>query len=288
MKAKTEELLYVLLWTCDMMVRPTFRNLTDSFESWSYRRGLHLQLARLERRKLIESQRESRSDRAYRLTDAGRLHALGGRDPEACWSRPWDGRWRLVLFDYPRAKDTVRDNLRRYLRQRGFGHLQNSVWITPDPLTSERAVFSGGKADVESLILLEARPAAGETDDEIVVGAWDFSAINRCYEAHLAVLEAFPSDKPTAPASTLQRWYRQEQAAWIQAVSKDPLLPEQLLPRGYLGRKAWRTRLQVLGKFAAQACRFAPANEGKEQHQYVTPGRETFSGPHRRAAAAML
>ena len=55
MKAKTEELLYLLLWTCERLVRPTFRNLTDSFESWVYRNGFNRQLAELERRKLVES-----------------------------------------------------------------------------------------------------------------------------------------------------------------------------------------------------------------------------------------
>jgi hypothetical protein len=30
MRSKSEELLYLLLWACDMVRRPTFRNLTDS------------------------------------------------------------------------------------------------------------------------------------------------------------------------------------------------------------------------------------------------------------------
>jgi hypothetical protein len=29
MRSKSEELLYLLLWACDMVRRPTFRNLTD-------------------------------------------------------------------------------------------------------------------------------------------------------------------------------------------------------------------------------------------------------------------
>jgi len=37
---------------------------------------------------------------------------------------------------------------------------QNSVWITPDPLTEERQILGGGKIRVESLLLLEARPCA--------------------------------------------------------------------------------------------------------------------------------
>ena len=60
----------------------------------------------------------------------------------------------------PRASSTGqnarRERLRRYLRDKGFGCLQNSVWITPDPLAEERQVLGGGKIDVESLLLLEA------------------------------------------------------------------------------------------------------------------------------------
>ena len=42
-------------------------------------------------------------------------------------------------------------------------------------------MLSGHRVNVESLILLEARPYAGETDEEIVAGAWDFAEINRRY-----------------------------------------------------------------------------------------------------------
>ena len=114
-KAKTEELLYLVLWACETLSRPTWRNLTESFEGWAYRRGLLRQLQRLEKQQLLERQADPR-DRLHRLTEAGRLQALGGRDPEASWKRHWDGRWRLVLFDVPEARSSARNKLRRYLQ----------------------------------------------------------------------------------------------------------------------------------------------------------------------------
>jgi phenylacetic acid degradation operon negative regulatory protein len=251
MKPKTEELLYMLLWTCDMLTRPTFRNLTDSFESWAYRNGFLQQLARLEQQTLIVSQGETRSDRAYRLTSEGRLQALGGRDPEERWGRRWDGKWRLVLFDFPQAEAKLRDRLRRHLRDRGFGYLQNSVWITPDSLGEERQLVADGSVAVESLIFLEARPAAGETDAEIVGGAWDFERINRLYNDYLSLLENPPAEAlDVAAAKAIQRWCRVERLAWLEAVSQDPLLPDRLLPAGYIGKRVWRTRTKVLGELA--------------------------------------
>src|SRR6266567_6857187 len=92
-KPKTKELLYLLLWACDMAGRPTFRNLTDSFESWAYRNGFDRELASLEKGQFLETQEDSTGDRVHRLTAAARLLALGGRDPVACWKRRWDGKW---------------------------------------------------------------------------------------------------------------------------------------------------------------------------------------------------
>jgi phenylacetic acid degradation operon negative regulatory protein len=253
MQATTEELLYVLLWTCDMVRRPTFRNLTDSFEAWAYCKGLRRQLADLERKQILESRssegsRIESAARVHRLTEAGRLHALGGRDPEACWQRQWDGKWRLVLFDLPAAEGTARNRLRNMLRQHGFGWLQNSVWVSPHPLPDQQAVLAGARVNVESMLLLEARPSAGETDEEIVSGAWDFEQIADLYIHYLKVLAARPKGRlrDADAAETLRKWMAQERDAWLEAMSVDPLLPERLLPQGYLGQKAWRSRTSVL------------------------------------------
>ena len=65
-----------------------------------------------------------------------------------------------MIFDVPTGQNAQRERLRRYLRDKGFGYLQNSVWIAADPLAEERQILGGGKINVESLILLEARPCA--------------------------------------------------------------------------------------------------------------------------------
>jgi len=251
---KTEELLYLLLWSADVLMRPTFRNLTDSYESWAYRNGLSRQLATLQQLRLLERDTKASGDRLYRLTEQGRLHALGGRDPEVQWSRHWDGRWRIVLFDVPMEQHVHRGRLRRYLRARGFGCLQGSVWITPNPVHGEREILTGGKINVESLVLLEARPCSGESDAEIAAGAWDFGAINSHYARHLKLLDQRPdgSLRDTAAAKALQRWAADERAAWHAAAEMDPLLPKCLLPPGYLGCRAWQRRIEVLHQAGQQ------------------------------------
>jgi DNA-binding transcriptional regulator PaaX len=254
MKPKTEEFLNLLLWSAEQLLRPTFRNLTDSYESWAYRNGLFRQVATLERQQLVERDPTALDDRMYRLTWQGRLQALGGRDPQARWSRQWDGRWRIAAFDVPVARNSDRVWLLRYLREKGFGYLQNSVWITPDPLEDERQILAGGKINVESLILLEARPIAGESDMQIVAGAWDFASINRRYVGHMRVLDERPGGtlRTEVSAKAVLHWAAAERQAWLHAVGSDPLLPERLLPPDYVGQQAWRRRIDVLRKAGRQ------------------------------------
>src|SRR5664280_1246824 len=112
MKGKTEELLYLLLWGAEKLTRPSFRNLTDSYESWAYRNGLLREASRLQQQGYLEKHLLLPNDRVYRLTALGRIHALGGRDPVSQWSRDWDGLWRLVLFDIPIKQNSHRNRLR--------------------------------------------------------------------------------------------------------------------------------------------------------------------------------
>ncbi len=251
----------MLLWTGDMFMRPTFRNLTDSFEGWAYRNGFDRQIQRLERGALIERKVAENGDRLYRLSEAGLAAALGGRgDPTLRWDRRWDGKWRLVLFDVPESRSVERNKIRRHLQQRGFGCLQNSVWITPDPVAEERKLLAGGPVDPASLVLLEARPCAGESDADLVAAAWDLDEINRLYGSHQEILERFPRTRMDggAAAAALHRWLREERAAWEAAMSYDPLLPRELWPEGYEGRKSWNRRNAIMEEAGNRMRSFKP------------------------------
>jgi len=205
-------------------------------------------MPKLQRRKFIERSPASSDGRVLRLTQEGRLHALGGRDPQQLWARHWDQRWRLVIFDVPMGKDSARRKLRRYLRHRHFGYLQNSVWISPDPLVTERKVLAGAANDVETLVLMEAHPCGGESNAQIAAGVWDFKRINEQYSRYLEILRRRPTGAlhGEPAARSLQLWARNERDAWLAAIDFDPLLPQCLWPKGYLGRKAWDARVEVL------------------------------------------
>ena len=160
----------------------------------------------------------------------------------------------MVVFDIPITHNTHRKRLRRHLYNRHFGCLQDSLWISPDSLSSERELLTSGEINVESLILMEGKPCAGESDSQLVAGAWNWEQINKRYEEHLKVLEQRPGGtlNSRATAQVMLRWAAVERASWLQAVAPDPLLPECLLPAGYRGCEAWERRVEALGMASRQ------------------------------------
>lgn len=235
------------MWASGIFALPTYRQFEESFDDWLRREGLERRFVELRKKGMLEKPAADASAvrRIHRLTENGRIAVQGGRDPEACWKRPWDGRWRVVLFDVPASKTALRYQLWRFLRLHHFGYLQNSVWITPDPVDAMRERIGTEKARVGALTLLEARPCGGETDADIVAEAWDFPAINRLYRQHLLVLGQMPKIKSGLTA--WRQWVGRERKAWQQALKADPLLPDALLPAGYLGKQAWGKRRRLLG-----------------------------------------
>lgn len=46
-------------------------------------------------------------------------------------SKPWDGKWRIVIFDVPVVKNRSRVAFAEKLRELGFAMIQKSVWVCP-------------------------------------------------------------------------------------------------------------------------------------------------------------
>ena len=82
---------------------------------------------------LIEFER--REGKSYaRITPAGK-RVLAFEEQKTALNnkkkRQWDKRWRVIIFDIPEKRRRTRDRLRITMRELGFAHLQDSVWVYP-------------------------------------------------------------------------------------------------------------------------------------------------------------
>lgn len=238
---KSNDWLGLFLWGLDIFINPNTQTLLESFESWNYRNRLRFELNQLRRSGMVEC-RGTQDQSNWRLAEHGRLAALGGIDPESRWSRTWDGRWRLLMFDLPERQQRLRVTLWRWLRRERFGYLQQSVWTIPDKINGTSIPLRQLKLTPESLTVIEGAPAPPDTNDGIVQSAWDFSLINHNYKMAIELAIAGRKFARGGKPVEMRRWLGDERATWMKAIACDPLLPEALLPEDYLGQRAFHER----------------------------------------------
>ncbi|MDO8624117.1 MAG: CRISPR-associated endonuclease Cas2 [bacterium] len=75
---------------------------------------------------------EERGKRYARITEKGtRMLQMEIQRGGTTKKRRWDRRWRVVIFDIPERRKSVRSRLRRFMDEYGFVRLQDSVWVYP-------------------------------------------------------------------------------------------------------------------------------------------------------------
>jgi phenylacetic acid degradation operon negative regulatory protein len=261
MRARTQLLLHHLSWNLGKIMRPTWRNVDRSFESWAYGNGLLRQIQRLEAQALLESRRDPKTGkRVIRLTEKGLRSCTGALDPEQRWARSWDHKWRMVLFDLPEIDRRQRRKLRTELLQAHFGCLQRSVWISPDSLDEAARNIKSLVVSAGSLLLIEGIPCGGETPADLVKAAWDFQRIRDAWlelDRHLAKPPDLSSNQPQR---VFQQWSLREQTLVARCLRLDPLLPTKLLPSDYPGRKVWQKRRKTIDSLLKHASAVQPAS----------------------------
>ena len=86
-----------------------------------------------------------------RLTDKGEQFLRISEAKSYALKRPnrWDKKWRILVFDIPEYRHSLRDKIRNILGSIGFIRLQNSVWVYPydceDFITLLKADLKVGK-----------------------------------------------------------------------------------------------------------------------------------------------
>ena len=75
---------------------------------------------------------EKGGKRYARITEKGKhMLDLETARMQVVKKKRWDRRWRLVIFDIPERRRSVRIRLRKFMASCGFERLQDSVWTYP-------------------------------------------------------------------------------------------------------------------------------------------------------------
>jgi phenylacetic acid degradation operon negative regulatory protein len=193
-------------------------------------------MTRLRRDGWFETERQGR-ETVYRLSEAGWRLLDEGRDrifqyPESSWS----GKWSMVLLRFPESHRAARDESRRALSWLGYGQLTASTWMSPhDTLESVERALAGSPAI--SLDLLSCESRGLEHDRSIALRCWELTALNDDYAEFLRKYEEIgdlSGLETLALRVQLTNDYR-------HFPFRDPDLPDELVPDGWLGHRAHAT-----------------------------------------------
>jgi DNA-binding transcriptional regulator PaaX len=179
----------------------------------------------------------------HSITKAGQEAAYDSLEPEREWGSVWDGKWRTISFDLPANARRERRQLDEWLRKRRFGRLQGSVWITHRPIDDWTEQLERRRVDPNAAIFLEGEIVGRLRPSKVASKAWNFDSINEYYRSYLE-FAALDSQRVVGAVDAAD-WLGTESAAWNRAFKRDPFLPDALLPSGYLGKQAAKTRRKL-------------------------------------------
>lgn len=120
-----------------------------------------------------------KNNKAYlRLTTIGknRVH----RDfPLTGFSRKWNKKWVILIFDIEEKLRRLRNTLRNKLKNIGFGMLQQSVWITPLPIAKDMMEFISNNNLKEYVFILEVSSVLLGDPKELARRVWHLDDLDK-------------------------------------------------------------------------------------------------------------
>jgi len=93
------------------------------------------------------------------------------------FSRKWNRKWVILIFDIDEKQRKLRNVLRNKLKNIGFGMLQQSVWITPLPIVGEMSEFIDSNNLREYVFVLEVSSLLLGNSKELATRVWGLNKV---------------------------------------------------------------------------------------------------------------
>lgn len=189
---------------------------------------------------------QKRGEPYLRLTSKGSRRIVDDIPVAQLAKRPWDGRWRMVIFDIEEREKRLRDSFRRKLVSLGFGQWQKSVYITPHDVADEvRRYLESNKLTPYCAVLIASRADLGD-DKALARRVWQLDDLGERYVDLVDHCESVEDELKKGQVdekeiTTLWDEYK-------ELLFDDPSLPIELLPDGWPAGEAHNSFSQLWSK----------------------------------------
>ncbi len=161
----------------------------------------------------------------FRLTAVGKNNVVRDFPLLFLRNKKWDKKWRVVIYDVAEVSRTVRENLRRKLKELGFGMIQESVWVSPHDFLEDLYEYLETKKLTKMIYVFETTRLVGGEINELANKIWKLEELNEKYKKLLEKISHTTYDG------------RNIKCAYLQLLLIDPHLPKELLPKDWAAEK---------------------------------------------------
>ncbi|WP_030671628.1 DNA-binding transcriptional regulator [Streptomyces sp. NRRL B-1347] len=216
--------------------------------------GMSDQQVRLCVKRLVGEGRFTHEGRGRKAVLRAVADATGSLAPDAAYVRhayrqdqglaPWDGTWHLFAFAVPESRRAARDTLRDTLLHLGAAPVQGGLYVCANAvgdLVEAAARHLGVLPSVTFLTSTDLRIGELETPRDLAAALWPLPEIAERHDRLAALAESFLAGPGGAGEMTdVERLTLAVTlaAAFSAAMRPDPLLPPELLPEPWAGRRA--------------------------------------------------
>lgn len=206
-----------------------------------------------------------------RITSGGRKAIQRDFPMLSFQNKSWDSKWRIVMFDIEEINKMIRNQLRRKLKELGFGMLQKSVFISPHDIMKDFLEFSESAGIKGYLYLLETENLTVGDKTEFANKVWKLDKLNESYKNIVDEIEKIKNKYIIDRDDRTKKLYiqngknggkndirmeknndsrmekniekvidRKIRNKWLNIAVYDPFLPRALLPKPWWGYEAGR------------------------------------------------
>ena len=169
----------------------------------------------------------------FRLSNSGKKKIVRDFPILSMQRKKWDKKWRLVIFDIPEKKRKARNALREKLIELGFGKWQRSIYISPHDFGQDLRDFLKSWGLADRAFVLEANVFSPSEGRILAEKVWPLTKINGQYQEIINQWEKREGKDKTKLKKKIKNQY-------LKILIVDPLLPQELLPKEWLGERIRR------------------------------------------------
>lgn len=178
----------------------------------------------------------------FRLASAGRQQLLRAFPVLKQTGKPWDGFWRLVVFDIPETRRSRRDSLRRELVKLGFGRLQDSIYLSPHAWDETFLNWIKSEDLSGAILLLEAKQKHLGEPRQLAEKVWQLTPLARSYRQ---LIDRLTTRFGIKDVRKRDEFLRRSYHEYLEIALTDPWLPQELLPDDWPAGKCRRFLLRA-------------------------------------------